>query len=33
MKELQYHAKPDKPDPLFAKSCKRYLEDSSGKYQ
>lgn len=33
IKELQYHAKPDKPDPLFAKKLQEILGGQFGKYQ
>ncbi|GAB6084767.1 hypothetical protein JCM11672_00380 [Alkaliphilus crotonatoxidans] len=32
VKELQYHAKPERPDPLFAKKLRKYLEVSLEKY-
>ncbi len=33
IKELQYHAKPEKPDPLFAKKLQEILGGQFGKYQ
>lgn len=31
IKELQYHAKPDKPDPLFAKKLQEILGGQFGE--